>query len=380
MNLNKEKLNKAYRTIAAFVKTSSSGLNGSQIIMKAEKGVVTFKYEDGSVICRYSIPCNSNESFSYLVRLKCIGEATKFRGDVDLSISNHLITFTDGTSSVTERVGNSWENEPYPPLVNNEENTITVNPAKFWKMLKCIKDIQQMPQSTSDKNMLYLTCTGQQLTAVSMTGSFVAKKMISVTGNSQINWSGMLVKRYIDLIQYVKDNDSMTLHFHPNCIEVESGDIYMRIALLNGCIANYDIPLDTNSSSKFSLMVKDTLDYLDELASIGTGKLFCKGGKDNKIRFEVEVAKTGKFSQDFRGKDNKIRFEVEEGKNRILCSVPLFEHSGDAFDFQVDFKNFYDLLNEVYDCSIMTFKYNPDDRGIIFFSEDKSFLGAIVQD
>jgi hypothetical protein len=58
----------------------------------------------------------------------------------------------------------------------------------------------------------------------------------------------------------------------------------------------------------------------------------------------------------------------------------LFEHSGDAFDFQVDFKKFYDLLNEVYDCSIMTFKYNPDERGIIFFSEDKSFWGAIVQD
>ena len=173
----------------------------------------------------------------------------------------------------------------------------------------------------------------------------------------------MLVKRYIDLIQYVKDNDSMTLHFHPNCIEIESGDIYMCIVLQHGCIANYDIALDANSASKFSLMVKDTVDYLDELASIGTEKLFCKGRKDN-----------------------KIRFEVEDGKNRILCSVPLFEHSGDAFDFQDKIlsnclqKNFYDLLNEVYDCSIMTFKYNPDDRGIIFFSEDKSFLGAIVQD
>ena len=356
MNLNKEKLNKAYRTLAAFAKTSSSGFNGKKIIMKAEKGLVTFKYRDGSVICHYSIPCDSNESFSYLVRLKCIGEATKFRGDVDVSVSNYLITFTDGTSSVTERVVDSWENEPYPPLVNNEENTITVNPAKFWKMLKCIKDIQPMPQSTSDKNMLFLTCTGQQLTAVSMTGSFVAKKMISVTGNSQINWSGMLVKRYIDLIQYIKDNDSMTLHFHQNCIEIESGDIYMCIVLQHGCIANYDIALDANSASKFSLMVKDTVDYLDELASIGTGKLFCKGRKDN-----------------------KIRFEVEDGKNRILCSVPLFEHSGDAFDFQVDFKNFYDLLNEVYDCSIMTFKYNPDDRGIIFFSEDKSFFGVIAQ-
>ena len=357
MNLNKEKLNKAYRTLAAFVKTSSSGFNGKRIIMKAEKGLVTFKYRDGSVICHYSIPCDSNESFSYLVRLKCIGEATKFRGDVDVSVSNYLITFTDGTSSVTERVVDSWENEPYPPLVNNEENTITVNPAKFWKMLKCIKDIQYIPpQPDLVKNMLYLTCSEQRLTAVSMTGSFVAKKMISVTGNSQINWSGMLVKRYIDLIQYVKDNDSMTLHFHPNCIEIESGDIYMCIVLQHGCIANYDIALDANSASKFSLMVKDTVDYLDELASIGTGKLFCKGRKDN-----------------------KIRFEVEDGKNRILCSVPLFEHSGDAFDFQVDFKNFYDLLNEVYDCSIMTFKYNPDDRGIIFFSEDKSFLGAIVQ-
>ena len=75
MNLNKEKLNKAYRTLAAFVKTSSSGFNGKQIIMKAEKGLVTFKYKDGSVICHYSIPCDSNESFSYLVRLKCIGEA-----------------------------------------------------------------------------------------------------------------------------------------------------------------------------------------------------------------------------------------------------------------------------------------------------------------
>ena len=174
MNLNKEKLNKAYRTLAAFVKTSSSGFNGKKIIMKAEKGVVTFKYEDGSVICHYSIPCDSNESFSYLVRLKCIGEATKFRGDVDVSVSNYLITFTDGTSSVTERVVDSRENAPYPELVNNEENTITANPAKFWKMLKCIKAIQYIPsQPDLVKNMLYLTYSEQRLLAGNPAGKAV---------------------------------------------------------------------------------------------------------------------------------------------------------------------------------------------------------------
>ena len=57
MNLNKENLNKAYRTLAAFVKTSSSGLNGSQIIMKAEKGVVTFKFEIKHlfILCVWSV-------------------------------------------------------------------------------------------------------------------------------------------------------------------------------------------------------------------------------------------------------------------------------------------------------------------------------------
>ena len=38
MNLNKEKLNKAYRTLAAFAKTSSSGFNGKKIIMKTAAG------------------------------------------------------------------------------------------------------------------------------------------------------------------------------------------------------------------------------------------------------------------------------------------------------------------------------------------------------
>ena len=85
------------------------------------------------------------------------------------------------------------------------------------------------------------------------------------------------------------------------------------------------------------------------------------------------AARSGKSGSDisiadFWGVQNYYpEFDDDKGVSLILINSDKGRH-------------FYDLLNEVYDCSIMTFKYNPDDRGIIFFSEDKSFLGAIVQD
>ena len=355
MNLNKENLNKVYHTLSSFVDAAGSNGHNDRVFMNAEKGKLTFSYTQGDIICRYTIPNSSDETFSYLLRLRCIGEAARFRGDVDMSIADNIITFTDGVSFIKERVCNGSSDGSILQLIRNEENTITVKAKEFWEMIKCIKDVQRTPACSKGKPQLWMKYDCNKLTATNQTGTMIAKKTIPVTGRRDIKWAKMLIKKYIDLIRHIKNYDTVTLYLHPNCLEIESDCIYICVPFQYGCIADYKIDFSKNAASCFSLSIADTLAQLDILSALKSTTLHCKNGTDH-----------------------KIHFEVKNGKNTISCSSPLAEYSGDDFDFQVNFNNFYELMKAVDKYSILTFKYSSGDRGIIFSSKDNSFQGIIA--
>lgn len=354
MNLNKENLNKVYRTLASFIKASVSDINGDRILMKAENGKLTFMYNNSNIVCRCHIPCDSDETFSYRLRLRCIGAAVKFRGDADMSITDNVIKFSDGISAIKEKVSDAGANDSLPSLPHNEDNSITVNAQEFWKMMRTVKNIQHTSQGYKEMHQLWLKYSDNKLTAASETMGLIARKTITAAGKSDVIWSNVLNRKYIDLIQNVKDNECIRLYLHSTCFEIEADNIYMRILFQLGCIAKQKIDLNKTADSCFSLS-DDALNKLELLATLEAEELLCQSGSDQ-----------------------KIYFKVQNGKNHMSCSSPLFEYSGESFDFKVNFKKFHNLLKSLPDCSELTFKYSHNSGCIVFFSKDKSFYGAIA--
>lgn len=350
MIVEKSKLKSALSKLAVLVnKETTQDGNPTRILFEADNGKISLTSCDGSSLGIFSFETADKSNMDFVCDYKTLSAATVMRGDVTLECSDGVLTISQGDTKMKYPVKGK-DSYPSERKDVDSQDEISISSEKLKKLMGKISYIRKEKDPRAFTTGINFKLDGNKLQMEATDGPRIYRNFTLLDKDYGFSFSGVIVARAIKLIESIEDDTEVLIKMDDSAISIKTGN--MRVYLPN---LNVEYPNISKFFDRFEKQPEKVTFKLNRTDSLESIEIFSVS--DNK-------------ALSLSNQDGKLLFSMDDGISDIKDKIDFLSHSGEDFQFAIDFDIFRDLFRNLKDSESVEFTWTGEFSAVHFRDEE----------